>query len=90
MRRRVPLLSPVTSTGPALHSFAENVATETRQKRQRQGRSRWELLGQAEAPQIGQEEAGLGPGVKSIQLMGQESHARPAARPSTAGVGGEL
>ena len=93
MRLGVPLFSPITSTGPALHSVAENMTTETRQKRQRPGRSRWQLLGQTEVPQIRQQEPGLGPGlrVKSIQMMGQESRARSAAHPSTVGgVGRKL
>lgn len=87
MRVRVSLFFPITSTGPALHLVAENVITETRQKRQRPVRSRWELLGQTEVSQIRQEEAGLGPvlRVKSIQMTGQESHMRSAARPSTVG-----
>lgn len=80
MRHRVLLFSPITSTGPALHTAAETKTTET-------VRSRWELLGHAEVPQIRQEAARLGPalGVKHIPMLGQESHARSAACPSTAG-----
>jgi len=69
---------------------AENMTTETRQKRQRLGRSRWELLGKTEVPHIRQEESGLEPRlqVKGIQAMRQESHATSAAHPSAAGRAG--
>lgn len=78
MRLGVPLFSPITSTGPALHSVAENMMAETRQERQRLGRSRCHGWDGLRCPKPDREKQGwdLDSRVKSIQMTGQESHAR--------------
>lgn len=85
------LFPPIISMGPPRPLAAEHVATETRQDRQRLGRWRWALLGQAERLRIRQDGAGLGMELKveSILEQGEESHTGPWLIPALlAGQGG--
>lgn len=76
---RPELIPPIIGMGPPWPLAAEHVATETRQDRQRLGRWRWTLLGQAEMLRIRWDGVGLEMELKveSILEQGEESHVGP-------------